>query len=64
MPEAIDCGSVARGKGARAWFKGTRTYWFPETPEAGVKIPKNLGVRIQVKSMNAGGMTIWVDNKK
>jgi len=56
--------SVAPGKGAHAWFKDTRTYWFPETPEAGVKIPKNLGVRIQVKSMNAGGMTIWVDNKK
>jgi immune inhibitor A len=56
--------SVAPGKGTQAWFKDTRTYWFPETPEAGVKIPKNLGVRIQVKSMNAGGMTIWVDNKK
>lgn len=61
----VDVGeSVAPGKGAQAWFKDTRTYWFPETPEAGVKIPKNLGVRIQVKSMNAGGMTIWVDNKK
>jgi len=56
--------NVAPGKGAQAWFKDTWTYWFPETPEAGVKIPKNLGVRIQVKSMNAGGMTIRVDNKK
>ena len=56
--------SVAPGKGAQAWFNDARTYWFPETPEAGVKIPQNLGVRIQVKSMNAGGMTIWVDNKK
>lgn len=56
--------SVVPGKGAQTWFKDTWTYWFPETPEAGVKIPKNLGVRIQVKSMNADGMTIWVDNKK
>jgi len=56
--------SVAPGKGAQAWFNDAWTYWFPETPEAGVKIPQNLGVRIQVKSMNADGMTIWVDNKK
>ena len=48
----------------KPWFNDTWTYWFPETPEAGVKIPQNLGVRIQVKSMNADGMTIWVDNKK
>jgi len=56
--------SVAPGKGAQPWFNDAWTYWFPETPEAGVKIPQNLGVRIQVKSMNADGMTIWVDNKK
>ena len=56
--------SVAPGKGAQTWFNDAWTYWFPETPEAGVKIPKNLGVRIRVKSMDADGMTIWVDNKK
>ena len=56
--------SVAPGKGAQPWFNDAWTYWFPETPTAGVKIPQNLGVRIQVKSMNADGMTIWVDNRK
>ncbi|MCX6372756.1 MAG: immune inhibitor A [Actinobacteria bacterium] len=56
--------SVAPGKTAQPWFNDAWTYWFPESPEAGTKIPQNLGVRIQVRSMNADGMTIWVDNKK
>jgi len=56
--------NVAPGKGVKAWFKDTWTYWSPKTPEAGVKIPQNLGVRIQVQSMDADGMTIWVDNRK
>ena len=55
---------VAPGKLAQPWFKDSRTYWYAETPEAGTKIPKNLGVRIQVKAMTADAMTIWVDNKK
>ncbi len=56
--------SVAPGKSAQTWFNDTWKYWFAEAPEAGVKIPRNLGVRIQVRSMDADGMTIWVDNKK
>jgi len=56
--------SVAPGKAAQPWFNDAWTYWYPESPEAGTKIPKNLGVRIQVRSMDADGMTIWVDNKK
>ena len=56
--------SVAPGKGAQPWFNDAWTYWYPESPDAGVKIPSHLGVRIRVKSMDAGGMTIWVDNKK
>ena len=56
--------SVAPGKTAQPWFNDAWTYWYPESPAAGTKIPKNLGVRIQVKSMTADGMTIWVDNKK
>jgi immune inhibitor A len=56
--------SVAPGKGAQPWFNDAWTYWFAKTPTAGVKIPQDLGVRIQVKSMNADGMTIWVDNKQ
>jgi immune inhibitor A len=55
---------TAPGKLAQRWFKDSRTYWFAATPEAGVKIPKNLGVRIRIQSMDANAMTIWVDNKK
>lgn len=55
---------TAPGKLAQPWFKDSRTYWYADAPEAGTKIPKNLGVRIQVKAMNADSMTIWVDNKK
>jgi immune inhibitor A len=54
---------IAPGKRAQPWFKDSNTYWYPETPVAGVKLPK-LGVRIQVKAMSSSAMTIWVDNKK
>jgi immune inhibitor A len=65
QPYGVDVGErLAPGKLAQPWFKDSRTYWYSETPEAGVKIPKNLGVRIQVRSMTADGMKIWVDNKK
>ena len=61
----VDVGErTAPGKLAQPWFKDSRTYWYADDPEAGVKIPKNLGVRIQVKAMNSNVMTIWVDNKK
>jgi immune inhibitor A len=56
--------TVAPGKTAQPWFNDAWTYWYPESPAAGTKIPRNLGVRIQVKTMNADSMTIWVDNKK
>ena len=56
--------STAPGKLAQPWFNDTRTYWYAEAPEAGVKIPRNLGVRIHVKSMTPDLMTIWVDNVK
>jgi immune inhibitor A len=56
--------NIAPGKLAQPWFNDTWKYWYPEAPDAGVKIPAKLGVRIQVKSMNADGMTIWVDNVK
>ena len=39
--------STAPGKLAQPWFNDTRTYWYADAPEAGVKIPKKLGVRIQ-----------------
>lgn len=51
-------------RAAQRWFNDGRTYWYAEAPEAGVKIPRNLGVRIRVKSMGPTTMTIWVDNKK
>jgi immune inhibitor A len=56
--------STAPGKLAQPWFKDSRTYWYAADPEAGVKIPKNLGVRIQVKAMNSNSMKLWIDNKK
>lgn len=55
---------TAPGKFAQPWFKDSRTYWYAETPEAGVKVPKSLGVRIQVKAMGSGYMRIWIDNKR
>jgi immune inhibitor A len=54
--------SVVRGKPATATFNDSKTYWFAEAPEAGVRIPRRLGVRIIVKSMNDEQMTIRVDN--
>jgi bacillopeptidase F (M6 metalloprotease family) len=55
---------TAPGKLAQPWFKDTRTYWYAAAPEAGVKIPKKLGVRIGVKSMYSTHLKVWIDNKK
>jgi immune inhibitor A len=55
---------VVPGKGGRSTFNDSKSYWYAEAPEAGVKIPRNLGVRIIVKSMNDDTMTIRVDNVK
>ena len=52
------------GKLAQPWFNDAWTYWYPQAPDAGVKIPANLGVRIQVKNMDANGMTIMVDDQQ
>lgn len=54
---------TAPGKLAQPWFKDSKAYWYAEAPEAGVLLPK-AGVRIQVKSMNADALTIWIDNVK
>ncbi len=43
---------VVPGKAAQSTFNDSKSYWYAEAPEAGVKIPRNLGVRIIVKSMN------------
>ena len=56
--------STATGKAAQPKFNDARVYWYADAPEAGVKIPRNLGVRITVRSMNSGTMTIRVDNVK
>jgi immune inhibitor A len=56
--------STATGKASQPKFNDANTYWYAEAPEAGVKIPKNMGVRITVKSMGSDNMTIWVDNVK
>jgi immune inhibitor A len=54
---------IIPGKKAQPWFDDSKTWWYPEAWDAGVKIQK-LGVRIQVKSQTADAMKIWVDNKK
>jgi len=56
--------STATGKAAQPAFNDSKAYWYADAPEAGTKIPQNLGVRIKVKSMGADSMTIYVDNVK
>jgi immune inhibitor A len=56
--------STAPGKAAQPKFNDANTYWYADAPEAGVKIPKNMGVRITVKSMGSETMTIWIDNMR
>ena len=56
--------STAPGKSAQSRFNDSKDYWYADIPEAGVKIPKDLGVRIVVKSMGCGTMTVYVDNVK
>ena len=55
---------VVPGKLAQPWFNDAWKYWYAASPDAGVKIPAKLGVRIKVKSMTPDLMTIWVDNVK
>jgi immune inhibitor A len=52
------------GKAAQPRFNDKNTYWYADAPEAGVKIPRNLGVRIVVKAMGSETMTVYVDNVK
>ena len=56
--------STATGKAAQPKFNDANTYWYVEAPEAGVRIPRNLGVRITVKAMGSDTLTIRVDNVK
>ncbi|HEY5387696.1 MAG TPA: immune inhibitor A domain-containing protein [Thermoleophilia bacterium] len=55
---------TAPGKLAQPSFSDALTYWYADAPEAGVKIPKNLGVRIRVRAMDANVMTIRVINQQ
>jgi immune inhibitor A len=55
---------VAAARSGQTAFKDTKSYWYADAPEAGVKIPQGLGVRVVVKSMNSKQMTIRVDNAK
>jgi immune inhibitor A len=56
--------STAPGKAAQPKFNDGRDYWYDDAPEAGVKLPRDLGVRIVVRSMGADSMTVYVDNVK
>jgi immune inhibitor A len=53
---------TAPGKPAQPLFDDRRTYWYADAPEAGVKLPKNLGVRIRVLAVDAAGMVVRVEN--
>ena len=53
---------VVPARGGQTSFNDTRSYWYADAPEAGVKIPQGLGVRIVVKSMSSDEMTVRVDN--
>jgi len=55
---------VVPAKAGQTVFNDTKSYWYADAPEAGVKIPQGLGVRIVVKSMGSDQMTIRVDNAK
>ena len=55
---------VVPAKGGQTVFNDAKSYWYADAPEAGVKIPQGLGVRIVVKSMGSTTMTIRVDNVK
>ncbi len=56
--------STATGKAAQPSFNDSKTYWYADAPEAGTRIPRNLGVRIRVKAMNSNSMTVSVRNLK
>ena len=53
---------VAPGRPAQPWFNDTGHYWYPQTPEAGTKVPQ-LGVKIQVRSVSPTAITFWVSDK-
>lgn len=66
--------AVAPGKRAQPLFDDSRTYYY-EIPDPapgateplaffGTKVPKNLGVRLQVKAMTLTGLSLYVDNVK
>ena len=56
--------STATGKAAQPSFNDSKIYWYADAPEAGTRIPRNLGVRIRVKAMNSSSMTVSVRNVK
>jgi immune inhibitor A len=55
--------SYIRGQNAVSTFNDSLQYWYPEQPQAGVKVPNN-GVNIKVLSRNGTTMTVQVSKRK
>ncbi|WP_232828075.1 immune inhibitor A domain-containing protein [Kribbella monticola] len=54
--------SYIRGQAAVPTFNDSKTYWYPELPSAGVKIPNN-GVNIKVTGQSGTSMTVKVSKR-
>lgn len=54
--------SYIRGQAGVPTFNDSKTYWFPEQPQAGVKVP-NHGVNIKVLSRNGTSMKVKVSKR-
>jgi immune inhibitor A len=54
--------SYIRGQAAVTTFNDSKTFWYPELPGAGVKIPNN-GVNIKVTGQSGTSMTVKVSKR-
>jgi immune inhibitor A len=55
--------SYIRGRGRTATFDDRRTYWYPEIPLTGVKVPA-AGVRMTVRSMTETSLVVDITSKR
>ncbi len=60
-PDQWLLGRLLPGYNGQASFDDVWQYWYPEKPDAGVKLPA-AGVSFKVTAQNARGMTVNVDN--
>jgi len=55
--------SSVRGQNGVSTFNDSKQYWYPEQPQAGVKVPNN-GVNIKVLSRNGTSIKVQVSKRK